>query len=110
MKGEVVPAGIFSLTIHEWLPSAPGILERGDWVRDVIGPLALSDAAIRAIGLAAEMLLGGQADKAVIMYNRFASMADAEPMQLISLRPLAIYLCGATVIVRDSGEMYRAAA
>jgi hypothetical protein len=119
-QGRVISTDIFSLPIQDWLATAPGLEEKGQWfehgLREQFGrlnqpiPQKIDDTShLRAVGLAYEMFRGSQPQKAVIFYNRWAALAEQPKIGIVSWRPLAINVNDALVILRDDGDFYIAA-
>jgi hypothetical protein len=120
-NGKPIPADIFGLRIQDWLNTAPGLDDKGRWfdqrLREEYGrlhlpvPPEITDIpCLRAIGLAYEMCMGSQPEKAVIFYNRWAALAEQPRIGIVSRRPLAINVNDALVILRNDGDFYIAAA
>ena len=114
--GKAIPADIFSLTIHDWMRTAPKLPERGAWFHKRLEeefakggkrePNHPDDAMHdRYVGAAMEMVFGGQPDKAVIFYNRFASMANYVPISVVSRDPVTIDI-GNAMIVKSGDDFY----
>lgn len=108
-----VPAEIYRMSIQDWLDSAPGLVERGQWFRRRLGEEFRRhgqelpawpglDEYDRQIGGAVEMMLGGQAMKAQVFFNRFAGMAGWQPITVVSSDPLTINTGYALLIFRDT--------
>lgn len=55
----------------------------------------------RAVGACAEMIYGGQPEKAVILYNRWARFAGYGPIALISRSPIVIDIGDAVILVGE---------
>lgn len=115
--GRPIPADIFALRIQDWMLRAPKLVERGQWFHDRLErEFARHGAAEEAhaddlehdrfVGAACDMILGRQVQKGVILYNRWAVMAGYEPVQVVSLNPVAVDIRNALVVVRDNGEFY----
>lgn len=111
MDGAYVPAEVYRLTVQDWLRDAPGLEERGGWfqarlaseyVRHGRKPPASTDdpAVLRHTGAAMEMLMGGQANKAAILYARFAAMSGRAPIMVTSYHPTTVDLGEALIVVR----------
>lgn len=107
-----VPCGIYSRSIVDWMRDAPGLAERGGWFHDRLEeeyaklgrkePSHDEDATHdRYVGAAVEMILGGQPDKGIIFYNRWALMAGYQPVSIVAREPLTINIRDALIIVRD---------
>jgi hypothetical protein len=109
--GKVIPADIFGLTIQDWMLTAQGLEERGHWFHERLmseyrrlgrreAPHPDDSVHDRYVGMACEMFLGGQPQKAVVLYNRWAVMADYLPIDLMSLQPVAINIHDAVIVMR----------
>lgn len=111
MDGKSVPADIYSLTAQDWMRTAPGLVERGQWFHEKLAaefkrhgveeqshPEDLTHD--RYVGAACEMILGGQPGKAAVFYNRYARMGGYAPIEIESLEPLAFNIGNALVVVR----------
>lgn len=109
--GDPVDADVFNLTIQEWMRSAPGLVERGRWFHGRLeaelarlgaAGLAQGDDADRdrAIGLACEMMMGGQPGKAIVFYHRVARLAGYGPIRVVTRSPLAIDIGTAVLVIR----------
>lgn len=111
--GKSIPADIFGITIQDWLLFAKGLEERGHWFHERLmaeyrklgrkeAPHPDDATHDRYVGMACEMFLGGQPQKAVILYNRWAAMADYAPIELMSLDPVAINIQDAVIVMRKN--------
>lgn len=107
-----IPADVYGLTIQRWMRSAPGLVERGQqFHRRLESEFARHGVAERPhpndvnhdryVGMACEMIFAGQPQKAVMFYNRFATMAGYAPIEMVSLEPMAFDIGNAVVIVHD---------
>lgn len=112
MDFDPVPAGIYTRSVADWMRNAPGLAERGAWFHDRLEaeyarhgrqepPHDDDTVHDRYVGAATEMILGGQPDKGVLFYNRWALMAGYQPVQIIARSPLTIDIKDAFLIVRD---------
>ena len=121
MDLDPIPADVYALTVQDWLRTAPGLVERGrmfhaklneEYARLGKTPKELPDdeAHDRYVGAMAEMIIGGQPDKGVMLYNRFAALASYGAISIISRMPLTLDIGDALVIVRDTGDVYAALA
>lgn len=116
--GETISADIFSLTIQDWMRRAPGLEERGQWFHHALEeqyrklgyeePIHPEDPVHdRYVGAACEMILNKQAQKAAIIYNRWARMADYATIEIMCVdNPTAVNIQDAIIIVRDDGQFY----
>lgn len=98
-----VPAKFYSLSVLDWMRTAPGLVERGQWFHQEI-ERACQDAGVeredhpdneahdRYVGAAFEMILGGQIEKAVYFFNRFSAIARSPKIVVLSASPLVIHL------------------
>lgn len=91
----------FSLPYEEWAKGAPGLIESGKAYHDRLdheyerhGRPAHDhddeDCHFRYSGAAYEMILGGQPEKGVGLYNRWARFAGYAQIGLISRNPIVI--------------------
>mgnify|MGYP001608696796 CR=1 FL=1 len=111
MDDKPIPADIYSLTVQDWMRTAPGLVDRGKWFHERLkaeferhGVAEQSHAEDpthdRYVGAACEMILGGQPEKAAIFFNRYAVMGGYAPVEIVSLEPMAFNIGNATVVVR----------
>lgn len=111
MDGKPVAADVYGLTIQRWVQTAPGLVERGQWFhqrlesefeRHGVKELAHPEDPNhdRYVGMACEMILGGQPQKAVVFYNRFAIVGGYAPIEIVSLDPLAFNIGNALVVMK----------
>lgn len=107
-----VDADVFGLTLQAWARTADGLVQRGVWFHALLEaefarhgkaepPHEEDEDHNRAVGMAAEMMLGGQIGKALVFYGRAASLAGYGPIKLTSMNPLTIDIGTALLIVRD---------
>ena len=112
-----VPARVFSLTIQDWMVRAPGLVERGHWFHVKLEaefakagktePNHPDDEEHdRYVGLAYEMALGGQPDKAALFYLRWALIAGYVPFTIVSREPLVVDIETAQVLIRPDGDFW----
>lgn len=112
LEGKVVPADLYSLSVQKWMKTAPGLTERGQWFHNRLEqeysrlgkttPQHPEDAIHdRYVGASIEMILGGQPQKAVVFYNRWAKMAGYEEIRVVTDRPLVVDIREALILVRD---------
>lgn len=101
----------FGGRIQDWLRIAPGLIELGqDFHRRLhekcaaagieVDHHAQNDWHDRNVGAAAAMITGGQPIKGVMFYNRWAAMALARPMTIISAEPLVLDIGDCYLIVQ----------
>lgn len=97
-RGESVDVHLMGARIQDWMTAAPGLEERGRWFHDRLHAeaerLGVTDPSHgddpnhnRYVGACFEMVLHGQARKAVYWYNRWALMARHPTVQLASEAP-----------------------
>jgi len=113
MDGKTVSADIYALRIQDWIRSAPGLVERGQWFHDRLeaelarhgaSELAHPDDSEhdRHVGAAVEMFFGGQPHKGMIFYNRFSTLAGYQPIAITSVDPLSVDIGNATLVMQGS--------
>jgi len=108
-KGRQVPVDVYAERVQDWFATAPGLEERGRWLADITGgTFANTASGFRYLGMAGEMLLGRQPEKALAFYNRWAALARRPPLALCSVNPLAVEIEGSIVVVRGGGDIYMA--
>jgi len=99
--GKIIPATIYSLTIQEWMKTAPDLVEVGRWfhrrIEEELRFLGFEEPFHeddenhnRFVGASVEMVRGGQPHKAAIFYNRVAAMDGKLPIRVVSLDPVVI--------------------
>ncbi len=109
---KIVPADIYSLTIQEWMRNAPNLVVWGEWFHSKLdeeyrrlgreGIQPSNSDANRFIGAAVEMIRGGQPNKGMVFYNRWARMADYTPLTLVNLDPVMINIGDALLELHGS--------
>lgn len=116
-SGAIVPADVYSLTIQDWIATAPGLEESGAAFHDRLEAeferLGRKEAQHeedathnRYVGAAYAMIAGGAVEKGVIFYNRWAALAGYHPISIFSYAPLTIDIGNAYVIVRSDGTFW----
>ncbi len=111
--GKTISADIFSITIQDWMKTAPGLVERGHWFHERLEaeykkfgraepPHDDDPVHDRYVGAACEMFLGNQAPKSCILYNRWARMADYAVINIVSMKPVAIDIADAILVIREN--------
>lgn len=101
LSGKPVSVGIYGGRIQDWIRIAPQLVDLGRTFHQKLHEkTAAADLKVnehpqddwhdRHVGAAAAMILGGQPIKGVLFYNRWAAMALAPFMKLISLNPLVL--------------------
>lgn len=107
----MIPADVFSLPVIEWARTAPGLVERGQWFhRKLEGEYRRlgrvepnhpdDEAHDRYVGACVDMILAGNIDKGVQIYNRFATMSQYAPVVVMNTEPLLLDIQDAYLIVR----------
>lgn len=113
IDGKQVPADIYALRIQDWMRTAPGLEERGQWFHDRLEteftrfgrtePQHADDVVHdRYVGAALDMFLAGQPHKGQIFYNRWASLAGYAAVVVTQIDPLAVDIGNAIIIIRNS--------
>lgn len=100
VDGQSVWADIFSLTVQDWMRSAPGLEEigslflnklRAEYERHGRSFAPVEDAATqRYLGAAVEMVRGPAPGKGAAFWNRFAAMAGLAPIRIVRVDPVMI--------------------
>lgn len=109
--GKVIPADIYSIRLQDWMAHTPGLEERGHWFHERLTEeykrLGHEEAIHaddpvhdRYVGATVDMIMGGQTEKAVVFYNRWAGMAGYLPFGIASLDPLVIDIQEALLEIR----------
>lgn len=99
--GKIITAAIFSLTIQEWMKTAPMLVEAGHWFHErleeewkflgIQEPFHEDDESHnRFVGACVEMIRNGQPHKGAIFYNRVAAMEGKLPIRIIGLDPIVV--------------------
>lgn len=109
----VVAAEVFGLTIQDWIAKAPELHGLGSAVRERLDRLKPSIAIDtcdegndRHLAAAFAMIVGGQPEKGVVFFNRWAAMTDQPPLAMFSRKPLAFNRNGVLIVFRATGEFY----
>ena len=117
INGDNVMVDIMTGRIQDWIKIAPGLIEKGVWfharLHEKMAALGLTDDNHppnewhdRHVGAAVKMIEGGQARKGVIFYNRWAALALAPPIRMVSAEPVVVqmqdkYRCELRVLGED---------
>lgn len=107
-----IPASVWSISVQKWLRDT-GDLDRGKWfVNHLAAEFAkhgseqdyseVPEDHLSHIGGAIEMIFGGQKEKGVIFYNRWAGMTGVLPLNIVTLNPLVIECQGALLKFRPN--------
>jgi hypothetical protein len=107
-----VDMSYWSLKYEDWLRQTPSLMQSGkafhhrlDEERDRLGFPDDShpdeDCHDLYVGVCAEMIYGGQPEKAVVLYNRWARFSGYEPIALVSKSPLLIDIGTSLLQVQD---------
>lgn len=101
LSGEPIAVEIYGGRIQDWIRTANSLVQRG---KDFHAKLEEKASAAgmkinhhpqddwhdRHVGAAAGMILGGQPIKGVLYFNRWAAMAMAPPISIVSRDPLIL--------------------
>lgn len=96
-----VDVAIYALRVQDWLTFAEGLTERGDWFHkrlcEEARRLGITEQAHppdenhnRYVGAAVEMLLAGQIDKGIFLYNRWALVSRHATVSLAARDPVTV--------------------
>lgn len=105
-QGQIIPADVFSLTIHDWIGKAPGLDVAGARAHRITRIGYADELNQRHLGSAFAMILGGQPKKGVVFFNRWAAMTDQPPLEMFTQKPLAFEYRDDLIVFRASGEYY----
>lgn len=112
IKDEPVFADLYALRIQDWARTAKGLVEQGQWFHHRLEeeyaklgrttPSHPEDAVHdRYVGMATKIIMGGQAPKGVVFYNRWASICGYAPVTVVTENPLVLDIQDAIIMVRD---------
>lgn len=114
--GELVDMTFSSLRYDDWIRKTPDLIRVGRQFHDKLSaefirhgheekPHPDEDCHDLHVGACAEMILAGQLDKAVCLYNRWASFAGYEPMKLVSHTPAVLDI--GTALLQVTGDGFK---
>lgn len=109
--GQMIPADVYTLGVLDWVRTAPGLVERGEWFHSKLEGEYLrmgrthpnhadDDGHDRHVGACIEMIFGRTIEKGIHIYNRFASISEYAPVSVMSADPLTLDIEDAYLIVR----------
>jgi len=113
IRDKPVPATVYSIQLQDWIRNF-GPVSTGKWFAKRLAEeyakhgvktevmAGLSDPHFAQVGAAIEMIFGGQREKGVIFYNRWASMVGITPIQIVTLNPLVVECQGALIRFRPN--------
>lgn len=112
-NGQPIPADIYSWKIQDWMRTAPGLVKRGQWFHDRLeeefrrlgkkhDSHPQCDLHDRYVGVTIDMIMGGQPQKAVVFYNRWAKMAGYGTIEIATFHPLTIDIRDALLAIRNN--------
>lgn len=107
--GKEIPATAYSMTVQDWIRTAPELEERGAWVRARLAHEMKRDRSRelddpgyeRHLGAAFEMIFGGQAEKGCVFFDRFAFLAGHDLLRVVEHDPLTIDVGGALLVINE---------
>jgi hypothetical protein len=102
----------FSLRYEEWVRTAPGLVEAGrafharlddefERHKAAIDNHPDDESHDRYVGACIEMIYGGQPEKAVVLYNRYARFAGYAPVAMLARSPLMIDIGTALLMIEN---------
>jgi hypothetical protein len=112
-----VDMSYFSFPYDKWVRTAPDLVATGRAFHARLDEEFARHRALhetqpdeechdRYVGACAEMIYGGQPEKAVVLYNRFARLAGYAPISMVSRAPLLINI-GSALLMFD-GDNFKA--
>lgn len=113
-----VDLSFWSIRYEDWVRRTDGLIESGkafharldaEYARHGKKPHAHPDEDChdRYVGICAEMIYGGQPDKAVILYNRWARFSGYGPIALISRSPIVIDIGEAVLLIEPEQQTFK---
>jgi hypothetical protein len=108
-----VDMAFFSLRYDDWVRKTPGLMESGRWFHQRMAAEcarlghseerhAEEDCHDLHVGACVETIFGGQLDKAIILYNKWARFAGYGLIALVSKSPLLIDIGDALLHLADN--------
>lgn len=99
--GKVMPVEVYSERVQDWVPNAPYLVDKGEWLHEqmakeakrlniAIPPHENDENHNRYVGACLEMMYGGQYHKAIAFYNRWAMISRHDVISLVSTSPVII--------------------
>lgn len=109
----LIPVDVYSILIQNWAARAPKLEDIGHWFHetliseykrlgkkiDVIADDATHD---RYVGVAIDMIKGGQLLKALNFYHRWALLAGYAPISVVNREPLVLDISEAQVHISNN--------
>lgn len=86
------PVRYFALRYPDWVRRQTWLEASGRWFHDLLGEQSHDEdpAHDLHVGACVEMVKAGNADKGVILYNRWARFAGYAPIEIVSYEPLVL--------------------
>lgn len=108
-----VDVSFWSMTYDEWVRKTPSLMESGKRFHKRLDEEFARHGAVRAphadedchdlyVGVCAETVYGGQPEKAVILYNAWASFAEYGTINLVARSPLILDIGDAVLQVGEN--------
>jgi len=102
----------YSLNYMRWSQHAPSVKALGEWFHQKLEAKFAANAIVeevhpddeshdRAVGATIETIRGGQIDKALALYNRWAQIAGYAPIRPVTGWPLVLDIQTALVVMND---------
>lgn len=115
-SGENVDLNFYALRYDDWLRQTPNLMNSGQAFHDRLEQERVrlnhsvpihpdEDCHNLHVGACAEMIYGGQPEKAVVLYNRWARFVGYncyKPISLVSRSPLLIDIAQALLLVSEN--------
>lgn len=112
-KDGMVDVSFWSMNYQDWVRRCDALIESGrafhkrldgEYERHGKPPHTHEDEEChdRFVGACAETIYGGQPEKAVILYNRWARLAGYQQVQLVSRSPVVIDMGDAVIMAKDN--------
>lgn len=110
---EAIDIEYYELTYQDWLDSHNKLdaMESGKWFHERVESLSANtvqhdecNTHDMYVGVAVEMILAGNVDKGVILYNQWARFAGYQPIEIVQHHPLVINIGNALLEISMNGE------
>lgn len=104
--------GCYVLTWRDWIRNGHRLSAQGEWFHEritALWPQAPEHPADshhdRVVGATLGMILGGQLDKALSLYNRWARLAGYDPLVLVSRNPIVMENSGVVMLLETEPKV-----
>lgn len=105
--GERVPGQFLSITFQQWVMTAPNLIEEGQAFHYLIEATQghenhpEDEAHDRMVGATILAIKAGNMAKAILLYNRWATVAGYHPSTILSMNPPVLNIGNAILTMND---------